>query len=198
MLEKIKGHIIVVMAPTGSGKGTLIKHALNILSDLKTSVSCTTRKMRPGEIDGREYHFISRPEFEEKIEAGEFVEWATYGLNLYGTLKSEIIPSLEEGQVIIVEMEIQGVEQLHNLLPKENMTTVYIEAGGWEVLKARALDRSPIEPDELAKRYERYLAEIEFKQYADIIIDNSSDDFTKAKDSFITLINEICSKIEKK
>lgn len=196
MQKAINGHVIVVMAPMGSGKGTLIRHALEVLPELKTTVSCTTRSVRPGEVDGREYHFISPEEFDRKVEAGEFLEWAHFGLNRYGTLKSEIMPALESGQIVVVEMEVQGVEQLHKILPKENMTAVYIEAGGWDVLKARALARAPIDEVELEKRHERYLAEIEFKQHADVIIDNSSNDFTSAKEDFIALINEVHNKIE--
>ncbi len=197
MSQPVTGHVIVVMAPTGSGKGTIIKNALETLPDLKTTVSCTTRQMRPGEVDGKDYYFITQTEFDKKIQEGSFLEWATYGLNRYGTVKSEIMPYLESGETVVVEMEIQGVEQLHKILPKENMTTVYIESGGWEVLRARAMARSPIDEAELEKRHERYLAEVEFKKYADVIIDNSSNDFTQAKEDFLSLIREIRNKIKK-
>lgn len=198
MNKDLTGHVIIVMAPTGSGKGTLMNYALEMMPDIHTTVSCTTRMMRPKEVDGKDYYFITKEEFDEKIHNGEFLEWAEYGLNRYGTLKTEILPALESGEVVLVEMEIQGVEQLHKILPKENMTVVYIEAGGWEVLKARALARAPIDEAELQKRYERYLAEIDFKQFADVVIDNSGDDFTPAKENFVSLINDIYSKIESK
>jgi len=147
--------------------------------------------MRPGEVDGKDYYFISPEEFDQKIEAGEFLEWAKYGLNRYGTLKNEIIPHLNAGEVVLLEIEVQGVETLHTILPKSNMTVIYIEAGGWDVVKARALARAPIEADELEKRYERYLAEVEFKQHADIVIDNSSDDINLAKTQIVKLISDI-------
>lgn len=188
---EIKGHAIIVMAPTGSGKGTLIGHVLEVFPDIHTTVSCTTRKMRPGEVDGKDYYFISPEEFDKKIEAGEFLEWATYGLNRYGTLKSEIIPYLHAGEVVLLEIEVQGVETLHTILPRSNMTVIYIEAGGWEVVKSRALARAPIDAEELEKRYERYLAEVEFKQHADIVIDNSSNDISSAKSQIVKLISEI-------
>lgn len=198
MTKDLNGHVIVVMAPTGSGKGTLMNYALEVIPDIYTSVSCTTRAMRPKEVEGKDYYFITKEEFSKKIQNGEFLEWAEYGLNRYGTLKNEILPTLEAGQVILVEMEIQGVKQLHKIIPKENMTVVYIEAGGWEVLKSRALDRAPIDKIELQKRYERYLAEIDFKQFADVVIDNSGKDFAPAKEKFVSLIKGIYSKIEKK
>lgn len=198
MTKDLNGHVIVVMAPTGSGKGTLMNYALEVIPDIYTAVSCTTRAMRPKEVEGKDYYFITKEEFSKKIQNGEFLEWAEYGLNRYGTLKNEILPTLEAGQVILVEMEIQGVKQLHKIIPKENMTVVYIEAGGWEVLKSRALNRAPIDKIELQKRYERYLAEIDFKQFADVVIDNSGKDFAPAKEKFVSLIKGIYSKIEKK
>ncbi len=197
MQSDIQGHAIIVMAPTGSGKGTLISHVLNVFPDIYTTVSCTTRKMRPGEVNGREYYFISPEEFDEKIQAGEFLEWAEYGLNRYGTLKNEILPHLVAGEIVILEIEVQGVEILHTLLPKAKMTVIYIEAGGWEVVMARALARDHIDEAELAKRYERYLAEVEFKNHADIVIDNSSADINKAKQDFVALIADIKQNLNK-
>lgn len=197
MEYEIHGHALIVMAPTGSGKGTLIGHALQAFPELVTTVSCTTRSMRPGEVNGREYHFISATEFDQKITEGEFIEWATYGLNRYGTLKSEIMPPLQAGKMVLLEIEVQGVEQLHTLLPKSRMTVMYIEAGGWEVIKARVLARAPIDALELEKRHERYLKEVEFKAHADIVIDNSGSDIETAKEQFITIIRNIKEHLDK-
>jgi len=193
MLGKLKlnGHALVVMAPTGSGKGTIIKSALEKFPDLQTTVSCTTRQKRPNEIEGVHYYFLSETEFEQKVKQGEFLEWAFFGKNRYGTLKSEIIPRLEKGQIVIVEIEVQGVEQLLKLLVKENLTVVYIEAGGWENLQARALARAPINDTELKERYERYLVEISSKGLADKIIDNSTTDISLAEVEFFKLIEKI-------
>jgi guanylate kinase len=163
------------MAPMGSGKGTLVKHIQGLYPDIHTTVSCTTRDMRPGEIDGKDYYFISSATFDEKITAGDFLEWAHFGLNRYGTLKSEILPRLDRGEIVIAEIELQGVEQLIQLLPRELITIVFIDAGGWETMKRRAEARAPIATDELKKRYERYLVEVKAKDIADIIIDNSGD-----------------------
>ena len=195
MIKNIKGHVLIVMAPTGSGKGTLIKQALATFPDLYVTISCTTRKKRPNEVEGREYHFLTVEEFEQKKVAGEFLEWASFGVNQYGTLKSEILPRLEEGKIVIAEIEVQGVEQLHSLIPSEHITTVYIEAGGWETLKARALKRAPMSEEELQHRYERYLIEVESKDIADIIIDNTSDDFTSAKEDFCQIISALKNRV---
>ena len=172
-LSEVSGHVVVVMAPMGSGKGTIVEHALATYPELQHTISCTSRSMRPGEEDGKQYYFVSRAEFDQKIAEGDFLEWAEFAGNKYGTLKSEILPRLTDCGVVIVEIELQGVEQLLTLLPREHMTIVYIEAGGWEMLRARAEARAPMSDLELAARHERYLIEQQAKPIADVIIDNS-------------------------
>ena len=151
--------------------------------------------MRPGEVEGKDYYFISDEEFDRKVENGDFLEWAIFGKNRYGTLKSEIISRLENGQIVIAEIDVQGVEQLHQLIPGEHITTVFIEAGGWEGLKARAMARAPMSEEELAARYERYLVEVASKDIADIIIDNSTNDPTPAKQEFCRLIETLKNRV---
>jgi len=193
-MDKISGHVVIVMAPMGSGKGTLIKHIQTLYPDIYTTVSCTTRDKRPGEIYGREYYFITSDEFDKKIDAGEFLEWAHFGLNRYGTLKSEIIPRLQQGQVVITEVELQGVEQLLAILPRNHITVAFIDAGGWETMKQRAQMRAPMSEEELQKRYERYLIEIKAKDKADIIINNSGSVDT-AKKEMEALFEKIYSSV---
>jgi guanylate kinase len=170
-----KGHVIVVMAPTGSGKGTIVGQALKSHSELYHTVSCTSRPIRPGEIDGVNYHFLTLEEFDKRVTRGDFLEWAEFAGNKYGTLKSEILPRLEAGQIVLLEIEVQGVEQLFKLLPREQMTIVYIEAGGWDVLESRVTARAPVSPAELERRYQRFLIEVEAKPLADIIINNRGE-----------------------
>lgn len=174
-ISDIHGQIVVVMAPMGSGKGTIVKHALARYPNLKHTVSCTSRTPRPGEINGKHYHFVSGDEFDRKIAAGDFLEWAVFAGNKYGTLKSEIVPHLIQNNVVIVEIELQGVEQLLSLLPRKNVTVVYIEAGGWEILKGRAQARAPMTAVELQARHERFLIEQQAKPIADVVIDNSGN-----------------------
>lgn len=173
--EEIRGHVVVVMGPTGSGKGTIIKRALVEHSAVYQTVSCTSRAIRPGETDGVQYHFLTVDEFDAKIEAGEFLEWAEFAGNKYGTLKSEILPRLADCQMVLVEIEIQGVEQLLEILPRDHMTIVYIEAGGWEVLGARAKKRAPMTDAELEARHQRFLVEQQAQPLADVIINNRDD-----------------------
>jgi guanylate kinase len=147
--------------------------------------------MRPGEVEGKEYYFLSRDGFKEKIKAEEFLEWAEFGGNLYGTLKSEILPPITRGEIVIAEIEIQGVEQLRTILPTEVMTTVYIESGGWDELRRRALARASMSNEELEQRYERYLVEVQTKDWADVVIDNTGDDFTPACKRFAEFIESL-------
>ena len=194
MEQEYPGHLIVVMGPTGSGKGTVMSHAHTIFPELHETISCTTRTPRPGEQDGVEYYFLTPEVFTERIEAGDFIEWAWFGSNRYGTLKSEILPRLEAGELVLTEIELQGVQQLLELLPRESITIVYIEAGSWENLATRARKRAPMSDEELASRHERYLAEVQAKPLADIVINNTGEDFTLAQEEFISIIRTIKDK----
>src|SRR5690606_27732370 len=98
------------------------------------AVSCTTRTPRPGEIEGETYYFLTPEAFQEKVEKGEFLEWAEFGGHKYGTLKSEIITPLRHGKVVLREVELQGVEALRALIPKQNRTVVFVDGGSWELL----------------------------------------------------------------
>lgn len=190
------GHVLLVMAPMGSGKGTLERYAFEQYPDLLFSVSCTTRDPRPGEQDGREYHFISRDEFQAKIDNDEFLEWAEFSGNLYGTLKSELLTPLTSGKVILNEIELQGIEQIKELIPPEHRTIVYIDAGGWDGLVARALKRAPMSDEELEKRHARYQIEVAAKPHADIVIDNGDGKLESAQADFAAVVENIYTKIE--
>ena len=191
MQQEYTGHVIVVMGPTGSGKGTMMSYAHTVYPQLHETVSCTTREPRPGEVDGVNYWFLSADEFSRRVDAGDFIEWAWFGSNRYGTLKSEIIPRLQAGELVLTEIEVQGVEQLRRILPATVMTVVYIEAGNWDTLVARAKARAPITDDELEKRYERYKIEVQAKSLADIVIENTTDDFTPAQEKFAAIVGDI-------
>jgi guanylate kinase len=104
--------VFVITGPSGVGKGTLISHLLERVPDLELSVSATTREPREGEMDGRDYHFLTPEEFDRRIEAEDFLEFATYSGNRYGTLRSEVAKRLEEGRSVVLEIEVQGARQV--------------------------------------------------------------------------------------
>ena len=194
-MEQYKGHVILVMAPTGSGKGTLERHAFTTFSELKFAVSCTSRAIRPSELEGREYYFVTREQFEAKKNDGDFLEWAEFGGNLYGTLKSELLAPLVHGDVIINEIEIQGIDQIKEIIPRENYTIIYIDAGDWEAMERRAKGRAPMSEEEMNLRKQRYEHEVAAKPFADIVIDNRDGKLEDAKKAFIEAIETIFKQV---
>ncbi len=187
------GHLILIMAPMASGKGVLIAHVTEQFPEVKRIVSCTTRAKRPGEVEGKDYFFISRDEFEQKTLAGEFMEWAEFSGNLYGTLKSQLITHLEAGHVTINEIDLHGVRNILSLIPREQCTVVYIDAGDWETLKNRALSRAPMSENELSLRHIHYLEETAYKHNADFIISNNDNELEDAKKKLSTIVEKIIS-----
>jgi guanylate kinase len=129
--------VFVITGPSGVGKGTLIATLLERVPDLQLSVSATTREPREGEIDGRDYHFLSREEFDRRVDAEDFLEFATYSGNRYGTLRSEVRRLLDEGQSVLLEIEVQGARQVRAAMRES--VQVFIE---------------PPDPDELRRRLE--------------------------------------------
>src|SRR5215208_6163681 len=112
------GKVFVITGPSGVGKGTLIEPLLEHVPELELSVSATTRDPRPGEVDGRDYHFLTPEEFERRVEAGDFLEHATYSGNRYGTLREEVERRLEEGRSVVLEIEVQGARQVREAMPE--------------------------------------------------------------------------------
>jgi guanylate kinase len=110
--------VFVITGPSGVGKGTLIAQLLRRLPELELSVSATTREPRDGEQDGRDYHFLGREEFDRRAESGEFLEFATYSGNRYGTLRSEIDRRLAMGRSVVLEIEVQGARQVRAAMPE--------------------------------------------------------------------------------
>src|SRR6185503_1068473 len=104
--------VFVITGPSGVGKGTLIKELLKAVPSLELSVSATTRPPRQGEVDGRDYHFLTPEQFEQRIEEGDFLEFASYSGNRYGTLRSEVERRLAAGHSVVLEIEVQGAQQV--------------------------------------------------------------------------------------
>ncbi len=107
----------MLSSPSGGGKSTIARHLLEAREDVTYSVSATTRTRRPGEENGVAYHFLSWPEFEQRRDAGEFVEWAEYGGNLYGTLASEVQQGLAAGKHVVMDIEVAGARQVRERFP---------------------------------------------------------------------------------
>jgi len=113
----VKPFPLVLSAPSGGGKTTIMQALLAAREDLGYSVSATTRKARPGEENGKDYFFLTREEFKRQVAAGEFVEWAEYGGELYGTLKAEVQKVLDAGRHVVLDIEIRGAKAVRQLFP---------------------------------------------------------------------------------
>ena len=169
-----RGTLFVVSSPSGGGKGTLIRHVLEVVENLRYSVSYTTRAPRPGEVDGREYFFVNREIFEEMAGAGEFLEWACVHGNLYGTAKNQVIEETAAGADIILEVDVQGAASVRQLLM--DSVSIFILPPSFEVLRQRLIARGTDSPEELELRLRN--APEELKQYSafDYVIINDEVD----------------------
>jgi guanylate kinase len=132
--------LLVLSSPSGGGKTTIAKSLLQARDDLGYSVSATTRPRREGEREGADYYFLSRQEFMRRVEAGEFLEWATYAGNLYGTLRSEIDRILARGRTAVLDVEIEGARQIRASFP--NSLHLFVLPPSAEVLVSRLAGRN--------------------------------------------------------
>jgi guanylate kinase len=186
------GTFILVIGPSGSGKGTLISHARPLFPSIVYPKSCTTRARRGGDSDGH-YTFLSVPDFKAKVDAGEFLEWAEYGGNYYGTLASDVLPLLAEGKVALKELEVQGARQVREKIPRAELVIIFVNAGTWEDMEARIRARAPMPEAELERRKSRYADEVTFMPEADFVVENPSGKLEEAKNEFAAVINSLLS-----
>jgi guanylate kinase len=179
-----RGTLFVVSSPSGGGKGTIIRHVLDVVENLSYSVSYTTRAPRPGEVNGREYFFISRETFDEMAAAGEFLEWACVHGNYYGTSKQQIIEETATGADIILEVDVQGAASVRQLLM--DSVSIFILPPSYDVLRQRLIARGTDSPEELAVRLRNAPAEL--KQYSsfDYVIIN--DEIERAAGQLASII----------
>jgi len=169
-----RGTLFVVSSPSGGGKGTIIRHVLDVVQNLRYSVSYTTRAPRLGEANGREYFFVNRDTFEEMVAAGEFLEWACVHGNFYGTAKNQIIEDTAAGADIILEVDVQGAASVRQLLM--DSVSIFILPPSYDVLRQRLITRGTDSPEELELRLRN--APEELKQYSafDYVIINDEID----------------------
>jgi guanylate kinase len=151
--------VFVITGPSGVGKGTLIEQLLERVPELELSVSATTREPRTGEVDGRDYHFLTPAEFERRVEAGEFLEHATYAGNRYGTLRSTVERALEGGRSVVLEIEVLGAGQIREARP--DAVQIFIEPPSPGALRERLVGRETDSPEEIEKRLSRAEVELE-------------------------------------
>ena len=179
-----KGILFIISAPSGAGKSSLCRELLDIFPELRHSVSLTTRAARPGEVDGRDYHFVSREEFLRMIAAGEFAEWAEVHGNLYGTSLKTLQKSRDEGIDLILDIDCQGAAQF-----KENQVdgvTIFILPPSYNELRSRLEGRGSDSPEVIEQRLLNAVDEIAQAGCYDYIVVN--DVFSRAVDELKSII----------
>jgi guanylate kinase len=194
-MERIKGHLVLLMAPSGSGKNAVMQGLAELREQLYFAKTLTSRQRRVDTEENPNYVFVNREEYEAMIEAGAILEWAEFGGNLYGTPKAEVLGPLLKPQVVFKEMDLQGVLQMKRIIPDDHLTIVYIDAGGWPELEARIQARAEISSEELAMRKARYEVEIAARGEAEIIISNRNGELQTAQDNFKNLIAGIIARV---
>ncbi|MFT4176722.1 MAG: guanylate kinase [Luteolibacter sp.] len=156
------GILLVVSGPSGSGKTTLCRR-LAAEGEAHYSISCTTRAPRPGEEDGRDYHFLTREAFEQRLAQGDFLEYATVHGNLYGTLKTEVLQFLEHGTDVVMDIDVQGAEQIRACRDAEILSAVvdlFVMPPGEKELHERLAGRGTDSGEIIALRMQNALEEM--------------------------------------
>lgn len=171
---KKQGTLVVVSGFAGTGKGTVMKELLRRYDSYALSISATTRNPRPGEVDGREYFFKTIEEFEQMIEKNEFVEYACYVGNYYGTPKKYVQEQLEAGKDVILEIEIQGALNIKSQFP--NALLLFIAPPSADVLKARLVGRGTESEDVIEQRLARAVEESKGIENYDYLVVNDDLD----------------------
>lgn len=180
--------LFILSAPSGAGKTTISQRALNSVDDLVESISYTTRKPREaeGEVDGKDYFFISREEFQQKIDNNELLEWAEIYGNYYGTSKKFVENLIHEGKNVLMVIDIQGacnIKKLEYLHP----VFIFIKPPTLEILRQRLIDRGTEDSQSLKKRLDAAEYEMSFADKFDYIILN--DEIDSCVSQFIDIIN---------
>jgi guanylate kinase len=166
----MRGNLYIVSAPSGSGKTTLLQHLLKTFTDLSFSVSHTTRSPRQGERHGVDYFFVDRPAFLEMVERGEFLEWAEFNAQLYGTTRQFVNERIENGKDVILDIDVQGAKQVKTKIT--DATAIFVLPPSFQELERRLKSRMLESDDVIRRRLEIARGEILFYRDYDYIIVN--------------------------
>ena len=166
------GNLYVISGSSGVGKGTVIKEFLNKHPEFKLSVSCTTRKPREGEIHGINYFFLTKENFKERIKNNEFLEWAEFSGNMYGTQKTYVQEKLANGKNLILEIDTQGALNVKRIMPEAKL--IFILPPSFEELEARLRGRHTETEEAIQKRLKSTKLELENSKYFDYQVINDS------------------------
>ncbi len=186
-MEQKKGKLFVISGSSGVGKGTLLKKLIEKNPKLEVSISATTRQPRPGEIDGVNYFFTDKDEFLKEVENGDFLEWAEFNGNYYGTKQAWVERNLNKGRNLILEIETKGALQIKNKMP--DSVLIFIMPPSIEELEHRLRGRNTEDEETIQGRLHEVRREIECSKNYDYTIVN--DDLEKALVELEKVINSV-------
>jgi guanylate kinase len=181
------GKVFVITGPSGVGKGTLIERLLERIPELELSISATTREPRTGEVDGRDYHFLSPEGFRRRLEAGDFLEHASYSGNYYGTLRSEVERRIERCHSVVLEIEVQGARQVRDAL-RDEAVLIFIAPPDEAVLRERLESRGTDSPEDIEQRLRT--AEVELAARPEFPLEVVNDDLDQAASQLEGLVRD--------
>lgn len=184
MEARASGNLIIISAPSGAGKTTVVQATLKRMNGVKASISFTSRTPRPGETNGVDYHFVSRAEFKEMINQGKFLEWAEVHSNLYGTSAETVSLALSSGQDIILTIDVQGADKARQVFPEA--ISVFLLPPSFEVLEERLTGRGPGLPDDFELRMANARKEMACYRDYDYLVVN--DQLEEAVNEFESII----------
>lgn len=170
-----RGIVLVVSAPSGGGKGTILARVFANDDRLRHAVSATTRKPRDGEVDGQHYHFLTREEFQRRVEENQFAEWAEVHGERYGTLNSELDDILNSEHDAVLELDIQGRRSI--AVQRDDVRSIFLLPPSLEVLEERLRKRGDLSPDQLQLR-----------------LKNAKEEISAAKEYDYELVNDVLDK----
>lgn len=175
------GKVVIFSAPSGSGKTTVVKHLLTMDNRLAFSVSATTRARRGNEVHGKDYYFLSKPEFEQKIAEGDFIEYEeVYAGTFYGTLRSDVESKWAQGKVVLFDVDVVGGLHLKKILGEQALA-VFVKPPSVHVLKQRLVARATETEADVARRVEKSIHELKFESSFDVVLVNDVLEETLSK-----------------
>ena len=188
-----KSKVFVITGPSGVGKGTLISRLRERLPELELSTSATTRAPRKGEVNGVDYHFLPVEEFQRRVDAGEFLEHAAYSGNHYGTLLSEVEGRIENGHPVVLEIEIQGAEQIRDTMPEAVQLFITPPEPALETLMSRLAGRGTDSEEAVASRMKVAQSELDARHEFHHQVLN--DDLDRATDELESIVKRKLSEL---
>ncbi len=186
----MQGKLLLLVGPSGSGKGSLFAYVKEKYPTFSYPVSWTTRAPRAQE-SGKPYNFVTQESFLSAMEKGEFLETDHHFNNYYGTPAKEVANALAEGHTVFHELEVHGVRQILGKLPREQVKIIFVSAGEWDELARRITLREAVAEDELEKRRVRYEEEMQFAAEADFVLRNEQGKLEESKEELSKFIDSV-------